>query len=148
MVKKSALIAGEKYLKLIQMKGSKGSMIEYNSPGAQDYLNPCLNLKFEEQIYMFSLRSEMNQLSTNFKRNLKMSPSFCVPEYKSILDNQHLVFCPTLNQNSETNYEKICNGNIQEKIEAFKQTTGNGKIRKILKPSDPVPPVDPLNTVL
>ena len=109
------------------MKGSKGSMIEYNSPGAQDYLNPCFDLKLEEQIYMFSLRSEMNQLSTNFKRNQKMSSSFCVPECKSILDNQHLVFCPTLNQNSETNYEKIFNGNIQEKIEAFKQTTGNGK---------------------
>ena len=116
----------------MQVKGSKGSMINYNSPGAQDYLNPCFNLKLEEQIYMFSLRSEMNQLSTNFKRNLKMSPSFCVPECKSILDNQHLVFCPTLNQNSETNYLKILNGNIQEKIEALKQTIENEKVRKIM----------------
>ena len=48
MVKKSSELAGLKYLKIMQKKGKKGSLIHYESLEAQDYLNPCFNFKLEE----------------------------------------------------------------------------------------------------
>ena len=129
MVKSSASIAGIRYLKLKQQKGTKGSLINYDSLECQDYLNPCSNLTIKEQRYLFSLRSEMNPLSTNFNRNKNINPIYCVNSCKTILDNQHLVFCPILNQNSKINFLKILNGTISDKKEALHQTMENERIR-------------------
>ena len=131
MVKSSASIAGIRYLNLKQQKGTKGSLINYDSLECQDYLNPCSNLTIKEQRYLFSLRSEMNPLSTNFNRNKNINPIYCVNSCKTILDNQHLVFCPILNQNSEINFLKILNGTISDKKEALHQTMENERIRNL-----------------
>jgi hypothetical protein len=141
MVKKSSELAGLKYLKILHKMGKKGILINYESLEAQDYLNPCFNFKLEEQRYLFSLRSEMNPLSTNFKRNKNMNETFCVKTCESLLDNQHLVLCQILNPNSNITYMKILNGNISEKKEALHQTMENERVRSLnrkMKPCDPV----------
>ena len=52
IVKTGAKSAGSKYLKQIQVKGSKGSKIVYDSLTLQDYLKPCSNLTFEDKRYL------------------------------------------------------------------------------------------------
>ena len=80
MVKTGATRAGLKYLKELQKKGTKGSLIDYDSLEVQDYLNPSSNMKIEDQRYLFSLRREMNLLHSNFSRNKSIKPTFCVKE--------------------------------------------------------------------
>ena len=69
MVKLRAVRAWLIYLKELQKEGNKGSLIIYDSLEVQEYLNPSTNRKIEDQRYLFSLRSEMNILHTNFSRN-------------------------------------------------------------------------------
>ena len=84
--------AGLIYLKELQKKGTKGSLIIYDSLEVQDDLNPSTNMKIEDQRYLFSLRSEMNILHTNFSRNKKKQPKFCGKECYIKLNNEHIVF--------------------------------------------------------
>ena len=55
MVKTSDKDTGFKYLQNIQVKGSKGGKIEYDSVSLQDYLDPYSNLNIDDQRYLFSL---------------------------------------------------------------------------------------------
>ena len=130
MVKTRATRAGLKYVKELQKKGTKGSLIDYDSLEVQDYLNPSSNMKIENQRYLFSLRSEMNLLHSNFSRNKSIKPTFCVKEYNIELNNEHLNYCPILNKNSDINYSKFLNGTVTEKIEALNQTKDNEEEKK------------------
>ena len=51
MVKMRAARAGLIYLKELQKKGTKGSLIICDSLEVQDFLNPSTNMKFEDQRY-------------------------------------------------------------------------------------------------
>ena len=72
----------------------------------------------------------MNQLKTNFKRNESIEPRFCIKSCKQELDNEHLVFCQTMNTQSEIRFHHILNGSLAEKIEASKQAKSNENRRK------------------
>ena len=65
-VKKQTYSVSLYYLQSKQRKGEKAHNIIYESMKLQDYLNSCSNLKLEEQRNIFSLRSRMNELKTNF----------------------------------------------------------------------------------
>ena len=69
LVKSKTISAGIKYLTKKQKKGEKGRDIDYKTLELQDYLCPHSNLKLEDQRILFSYRSRMNQLKTNFSRN-------------------------------------------------------------------------------
>ena len=129
IAKTSSISAGFKYLKQIQLKGSKGSKIVYDSLTLQDYLNPYSNLTLEDQRYLLSLRCEVNPLRTNFKRNLSMKKVHCVKTCQTELDNEHLVYCSKMNSNPEINFFKLLNGTLPEKLEALQQTKENEKKR-------------------
>ena len=122
MVKTAAECARFRYLKNMQMKGSKGSKVEYDSSSLQDYLNPYANVPIEDQRYLFSLRCEVNPLRTNFRRNLTMKELYCVKSCQTELDNEHLVYCQELNSNPEIIFFKILNGTMPQKLEALHQT--------------------------
>jgi hypothetical protein len=67
-----------KYLQGKQNGGDKGAGIIYNELELQDYLNPYSNFTLEQQSKIFSLRTKMNPLKTNFSRNKQMNPEFCI----------------------------------------------------------------------
>ena len=70
----------------------------------QDYLNPCSNLKLEEQRNIFSLRSRMNELKTNFSRNHNIKSKYCLNECGKELDNEHMTWCHEMNTETEYRY--------------------------------------------
>ena len=78
LVKKSYVKAAIKYLNSLQKKKEKGALIRYESLELQDYLNSCANLTFEEPRFIFSLRSEMSPLTSNFKMNHKLEAEVCL----------------------------------------------------------------------
>ena len=67
LVNQNTCKTGLKYLKTKQSKGEE----------LQDYLNPCSNITLEEQRYIFSLRSRMNELRPNFSRNRTLKSEYC-----------------------------------------------------------------------
>ena len=78
----------------------------------------------------------MNILKSNFWRNPNINARYCINSCKNEIDNEHLVYCPELNRNSEVQYEYILNGSLQEKIEALKQVELNEQKR--LKEKEPL----------
>ena len=82
---------------------SKGSKIDYGTRlSMQNYLKPNNILTFQEQIEIFSYRSEMNELIFNFK-GLKDN-ELCVCTIQ--LNNHHIFQCGILNEfkDHELNY--------------------------------------------
>ena len=83
---------------------SKGSSIDYgNQLEMQAYLKPNRVLTFQEQIYIFSYRSEMNELSLKYLQENEICA--CTNE----LNNIHLFECTILNNKKahELIYEDI-----------------------------------------
>ena len=109
----------------------------------QDYLNPCSNLKLEEQRNIFSLRSRMNELKTNFSRNHNIKSKYCLNECGKELDNEDLTWCHEINTDSDYRYLHLLNGTLNEKIEIFKQINRNQDKRKLNET-----PCDPVNCLL
>ena len=129
IVKQKAENAGLRYLKNLQKKCDKGSRISYSSLELQDYLHPSSNINVEDQRFLFSLRSEMNILKSNFRRNKSITERFCIKSCKIEIDNEHLVYCKELNRTSLFRFEHILNGTLEEKKEALKQVRFNEEIR-------------------
>ena len=50
---------------------------------------------------MFRIRSEMNILKSNFRRNKKMKEECCIGKYEQILDNEHLTWCQHINEEGD-----------------------------------------------
>ena len=44
------------------------------------------------------------------------------------MNNEHLVWCKFINEESEYKYIDILNGNLMEKVETFKQTQRNEEV--------------------
>ena len=146
LVKKSYVKAAIKYLNSLQKKKEKGALIRYESLELQDYLNSSANLKIEEQRFIFSLRSEMNPLKSNFKRNHKMEAEFCLKKCGKELNNEHLVWCSFINEDNEHRYNDILNGDLQDKIMTLKQIQKNEEIRKEDRKNEKEYPCDPVNS--
>ena len=83
LMKKKAVTAAINYLNSLQKKKEKGALITYNSLELKDYLNSWSNLRIEEQRFIFSVRSEMNPLKSNFKRNNKMEAELCIQKMQN-----------------------------------------------------------------
>ena len=80
IVKKNTCVADLKNLKMKQSNGEKALNIIYDTLELQDYLKSCSNLKLEEQRSIFSLRSRMNELKSNFSRNMKLKKKILFKE--------------------------------------------------------------------
>ena len=115
LVKKNACKTALKYLQTKQSKGDKASSIKYESLELQDYLNPCSNITLEDQRYIFSLRSRMNELRPNFSRNRTLKSEYCVESCGEELDNEHLTWCSTINTKKKYKYTDLLNGTLREK---------------------------------
>ena len=129
ILKQKTKTAGFKYLKCQQERCEKGSMIKYDCLELQDYLNPAANISIKDQRYIFSLRCEMNILKSNFKRNKNLNERYCIRSCMKEINNEHLIYCTKLNENSEIYFEHVLNGSLQEKIEVLKQVQMNEKKR-------------------
>ena len=110
--------------------GSEAHNIIYESMKLNDYLNPCSNLKLEEQRNIFSLRSRMNELKTNFSRNQNINSKYCLNDCGKELNNEHLKWCQYMNKESDLKYLDILNGDLQQKVNTFKQIQRNQELRK------------------
>ena len=71
----------------------------------------------------------MNKIKANFSKNPSIEPSFCIEKCMVEMNNDHLVWCDQLNQNSELKFSEILNGDITEKIEGLKQVKENEEKR-------------------
>ena len=135
LVKKQAKSVAIQYLKKKQSDGDKGSEIEYQDFGLQDYLSPSANIKLEDQHILFSLRSRMYPLKINFSRNGNIKEELCISSCKQIIDNEHLTWCDKLNSKNDFRYSHILNGNLEEKIKTLEQIKSNEKRRNKEKSS-------------
>ena len=139
IVKEKTKVAALKYLKEMQRKDKKGAGINYNSIELQDYWHSCANIKLEDQQFIFNFRSEMNQTKENFHRDKNMKEEYCIKTCKNILNNEHITWCPYLNEATDYKYSHILNGDLNEKLEAYKQIKENTRRRKEdSAPCDPV----------
>ena len=104
----------------------------------QNYLKPNRVLTFQEQVDIFSYRSEMNELSFNYiQGNAKC---ICTEE----LNNSHLYQCNLLNNNHypELKYEYILNGTLHQKKKILKIMEKNSKCYKEKFPGHPEPTIN------
>ena len=120
LAKEKAVSAAIKYLNSLQKKKEKGARIKYDSLELKDYLNSWSNLNIEDQRIIFSIRSEMNPLKSNFRRNNKMEVEYCVKKCGQEIDNEHLTWCKYMNEESEFKYMNILNGDLEDKIYTYK----------------------------
>ena len=101
--------------------GQKGCYIQYANLEMATYLISKSNFSVQEKIDIFAIRCEMNDLPCNYgdKTNCEMG---C---YEEILNNEHLLNCPNLNQDrSKENIKYILNGsNAQKPYLSFPMTT-------------------------
>ena len=130
LVKEKSIQAGIRYLNTIQMNKEKGSFIKYNTLELQDYLQPCANISFEDQKLIFSLRCEMNLIRFNFKRNMNISPEYCIKQCQQELNNSHLTWCSHINKENNFRSIQLLNGTLEEKIGTFNQIKMNELKRK------------------
>ena len=121
LVRDKTYSAAFKYLKVKQTRGSKGADIKYTLIELQDYLNPFANLTLEDQRYIFSLRSKMNEIKNNFPKDRNMKIVYCVKQCNTELDNEHITWCKFMNKENDYKYAHILNGDISEKKEALKK---------------------------
>ena len=72
----------------------------------------------------------MNPLKTNFSRNNKMKPEFCIEKCGKIIDNEHLTWCESLNSVTDYKFSHLLNGNLKEKLNTLKQIKQNEERRR------------------
>ena len=92
---------------------SKGSSNKYGTNlEMQSYLKPNRVLNYQDQIEIFSYRSEMNEIACNFKELKQEELCIC----KNILNNTHLYHCKVLNNGKDLihNYEDLLNGTLHQ----------------------------------
>ena len=116
LIRKKTAEAAFKYLCEKKSKGQKGREIPYDKVEMSDYLLPDSCASLEEKFDIFEIRTEMNHMPYNFGKK-----QFCIEECKKLLTNKHILTCSHLNQsNSLIQYNKLLNGNVEEKIEVAK----------------------------
>ena len=98
----------------------------------QDYIKPNKVLTYEEQVELFSYRSEMNEVSLKFKEYQEFKTCFCNEE----LNNIHICQCTILNNREypENKYEELMNGTLHKQKYFFNIMKKNlEQLRKITK---------------
>ena len=86
-----------------------------------DYLQPNCSLIVEDKCQMFAIRSETNDLPSNFGKS-----EICC---KIALNNEQIIICQRINEGIPflLGYDKILNWTLSEKIAIFKQFQINKK---------------------
>ena len=67
----------------------------------------------------------MNELKSNFSRDIKLKKEFCLKICGMELDNEHITWCLKMNKTTDYKYINLLNGTLREKIETFKQINQN-----------------------
>ena len=81
----------------------------------------------------------MNNLKSNFKRNIRINPEYCISSCKKELNNNHLTWCEKINKENDFRYIHLLNGTLEKKLETLKQIKSNETRRnEERKPCDPV----------
>ena len=62
----------------------------------------------------------MNILKSNFKRNKRIVPEYCINTCKKELNNTHLTWCEKINKENDFRYTHLLNGTLEEKIGTLK----------------------------
>ena len=91
----------------MQSDGDKGSEIEYQDFGLQDYLSPSAKIDLEDQHILFSLRNRMYPIEIFFSRKENIYEELCINSCKQIIDNEHLIWCEKLNIKNDLRYSHI-----------------------------------------
>ena len=112
------------------MNKEKGIFIKYDTLELQDYLQSCANISFEDQKRIISLRCEMNLIRFNFKRNMNISPEYCIKQCQQELNNPHLTWCRYMKKEQDFRFIHLLNGTLEEKIGTFNQIKMNELKRK------------------
>ena len=122
IVKIQSRKAGFKYLLEKQEGGKKGKNISYTKIEMADYLLPECSLSVKDKTELFAFRCEMNSLPNNYGNT-----DLCEYSCPELMNNQHLLTCPFLNegQSCSLKMEQILNGNINEKIEVLRKLQEN-----------------------
>ena len=68
-----------------------------------------------------------------------MKEEFCMKKGNQVLNNEHIIWYPYLNDLNDYKYSHILNGDLNEKQEALKQIKENIRKRK-----EDLPPCDPV----
>ena len=112
LVKKKTEEAAFRYLCQKQQAGKKGKYIKYKKLQIADYLLAESKATQEEKFEIFALRTEMNDLPHNFGNSEICKKYGCLEE----MSNKHIFICQ---DPKNVAYEKLLNGNSEEKIEAL-----------------------------
>ena len=72
----------------------------------------------------------MNQIRENCQRIKNIAKEFCIEKCNQVLNNEHITWCPYLNESNDYKYSHILNGDLNEKLEALKQIKENTRKRK------------------
>ena len=66
----------------------------------------------------------------NFKRNINISPEYCIKQCQQELDNTHLTWCSYMNKENDFRFTHLLNGTLEEKIGTLNQIKMNELTRK------------------
>ena len=103
----------------IKQSHSKSKSLIYKEFALQDYLKPASQLTIQEKCFIFAARSRMLDLKCNFK--VGKSDLKCRKCFREDENQEHILFCPALSDNSalpitdQISYNDI-NGQETDKI--------------------------------
>ena len=124
LIKSRILINALEYLN--KKRGSKGKELEYSTIEMAEYLMPFnMKLNIEDKRKLFEMRNRMTRIENNFGN--KEEKCIC----GAIETMAHIYYCKSLNQNEpETPYDRIYNGNLKSQIEILKRFEKNLEVSK------------------
>ena len=131
-------VKAEAFKYLLNKVKTKGSLINYgNSLEMQNYLKPNAVLTFQEQVHIFSYRSEMNELVMKYIHGYE----WCI--CKEEMNNAHIFQCKLLNndENPGMKYNQILNGTLHQQKKILNIMEKNIKLFKERLPRQPEPTV-------
>ena len=98
LVKKQVKLKSYEYLLSVKETHSKSKDLHYSDFKMQDYLKPGSNMTIRDKCFVFAARSRMLDVNANFK--IGKADIRCRKCLKHDEDQQHLLSCPELNDNS------------------------------------------------
>ena len=72
----------------------------------------------------------MNQIGSNFQRDINMKEQYCIKDCMEVLYNEHITWCKYFNEANDYKYSHILNGDLNEKLETLKQIQSNNRKRE------------------
>ena len=121
LVKKKMTEIAFRDLKKTQIEKKKGRFINYSCLTMADYLLPEANLTNEEKIYLFAIRTEMNDNPCNYGEKI-----LCDMGCQEEMNNSHILSCQKINEGKEIfQFKDFLNGPLKLKKQTFEQFKEN-----------------------